>query len=150
MPFQTLRRRQRIWDDLEAEIREEYGWGKSLRWLKACVDAKLGGSVGLRTLNERMHELARLAPEWQKEKLKDVPPVVRVDGLWVTLMFDTKETKKDRLGRQRVVKKAKKVPLLVAQGVWPQRERQEVVAWVIGDAENEESWEALLTQMFEE
>ena len=109
MPFQTLRRRQRIWDDLEAEIREEYGWGKSLRWLKACVDAKLGGSVGLRTLNTRMHELARLVPEWQKEKLKDVPPVVRVDGLWVTLMFDTKETKKDRRGRQRVVKKAKKV-----------------------------------------
>jgi transposase-like protein len=149
MPFQTLRRRQRIWDDLEGEIREEYGWGKSLRWLKACMDAKLGGSVGLRTLNQRMHELARLVPEWREEKLKDVPPVVRVDGLWVTLMFDTQEKKKDRLGRQRVVKKAKKVPLLVAQGVWPQSERQEVVAWVIGEAENEESWEALLTQMFE-
>jgi transposase-like protein len=96
-----------------------------------------------------MHELARLAPEWQKEKLKDVPPVVRVDGLWVTLMFDTQETKKDIRGRQRVVKKARKVPLLVAQGVWPQSARQEVVAWVIGEAENEASWEALLTQMFE-
>ena len=55
MPFQTLRRRQRIWDDLDEEIREEYGWGKSLRWLKACVDAKLGGSVGLRTLTESAH-----------------------------------------------------------------------------------------------
>ena len=32
------------------------------------------------------------------------------------LMFDTKETKKDKLGRQRTVKQAKKVPLLVAQG----------------------------------
>lgn len=149
MPFQTLRRRQRIWDDLEAEIREEYGWGKSLRWLKACVDAKLGGSVGLRTLNQRMHELAGLVPQWQEEELADVPPVVRVDGLWVTLMFDTKEKKRDKLGRQRVVKEAKKVPLLVAQGVWPESERQEVVAWVIGEAENEESWEALLTQMFE-
>ena len=149
MPFQTIRRRQRMWDDLEGEIREEYGWGKSLRWLKKCVDRKLGGSVGLRTLNQRMHELAELAPRWQAEELADVPPVVRVDGLWVTLMFDTKEKKKDKLGRQRVVKKAKKVPLLVAQGVWPQSERQEVVAWVIGDAENEESWEALLTQMFQ-
>ena len=94
MPFQTLGRGQRIWDDLEAEIREEYGWGKSLRWLKACVDAKLGGSVGLRTLNRRVHELAELVPHWQAEELEDVPPVVRVDGLWVTLMFDTKETKK--------------------------------------------------------
>ena len=149
MPFQTLRTRQRIWDDLEAEIREEYGWGKSLRWLKACLDAKLGGSVGLRTLNQRMHELAKLVPHWQETELKDVPPVVRVDGLWTTLMFDTKETRTDKLGRERVVKKAKKVPLLVAQGVWPACERQEVVAWVIGEAENEASWEALLTQMFE-
>ncbi len=149
MPFQTLRRRQRIWDDLEEEIREEYGWGKSLRWLKACVDDKLGGSVGLRTLNRRMQALAELVPQWREEELEDVPPVVRVDGLWVTLMFDTPEKKRDKLGRQRVVKKAKKVPLLVAQGVWPQSERQAVVAWVIGEAENEESWEALLTQMFE-
>jgi putative transposase len=149
MPFQTLGRRQRIWYDLEAEIREEYAWGKSLRWLKACVDAKLGGSVGLRTLNRRVHELADLVPHWQAEELADVPPVVRVDGLWVTLMFDTKEQKKDKLGRQRVVKQAKKVPLLVAQGVWPESGRQDVVAWVIGEAENEESWEALLTQMFQ-
>ena len=74
MPFQTLRRGQRIWDDLEGEIREEYGWGKSLRWLKTCVDAKLGGSVGLCTLNRRMHELARLVPHWQGEKLLHVPP----------------------------------------------------------------------------
>lgn len=149
MPFQTLRRGQRIWDDLEGEIREEYGWGKSLRWLKACIDAKLGGSVGLRTLNRRMHELAKLVPDWQGEELQHVPPVVRVDGLWVTLMFDTEEKKTDKLGRQRVVKKAKKVPLLVAQGVWPETGHQEVVAWVIGEAENEESWETLLTQMFE-
>ena len=88
---QTLGRRQRIWDDLEAEIREEYGWGKSLRWLKECVDGKQGGSIGLRTLNQRMHELAALVPQWQEEELEDVPPVVRVDGLWVTLMFDTKD-----------------------------------------------------------
>jgi len=138
-----------MWDDLEGEIRAEYGWGKSLRWLKACVDDKLGSSVGLRTLNRRMHDLAGLVPQWQTEELEDVPPVVRVDGLWVTLMFDTKEKKRDKLGRQRVVKQAKKIPLLVAQGVWPESGRQAVVAWVIGEGENEASWEALLTQMFE-
>ena len=149
VPFQTVRARQRVWYDLEEEIREEYGWGKSLRWLKECVDDKLSSSVGLRTLNQRVHELAGLVPRWRKAVLEDVPPVVRVDGLWVTLMFDTKEKKRDRLGRQRVVKEAKKVPILVAQGVWPQEGRQEVVAWVIGKAEDEVSWEALLSQMVE-
>ena len=147
VPFQTVRPRQRIWDDLEGEIREEYGWGKSLRWLKECVDGRLSSSVGLRTLNQRVHELADLVPDWQDGKLEDVPPVVRVDGVWVTLMFDTQEKRKDQLGRQRVVKQAKKVPILVAQGVWPQEGRQEIVAWVLGQAEDEASWEALLTQM---
>jgi transposase-like protein len=121
----------------------------SLRWVKACVDAKLHSSVSLRTLNKRVREMARLAPDWQEKTLEDIPPVVRVDGLWVTLMFDTEETKKDSLGRQRVVKQGRKVPILVAQGVWPERGQQAIVAWVIGDAEDEQSWEALLTQMYE-
>lgn len=148
IPYQTMRSRQRIWDDLEEEIREQYGWGLSLRWVKACVDAKLASSVSLRTLNKRMRQLAKLVPAWRAQVLEDVPPVVRVDGLWTTLLFDTKEEKKDSLGRQRTVKEGRKVPILVAQGVWPERGQQQVVAWVIGQAEDEQSWEALLTQMY--
>jgi len=93
--------------------------------------------------------MSRLVPDWREKELQDIPPVVRLDGLWVTLMFDTEETKKDSLGRQRVVKRGRKVPLLVAQGVWPERGHQQVVAWVIGEAEDEQSWETLLTQMYE-
>lgn len=148
MPFQTLRSRQRIWDDLEGEVRERYGWGMSLRWIKACLDARLKSSVGLRTLNERVRQMAQLLGPWRQRRLKDVPPVVRLDGIWITLMMETGERKTDRLGRERAVKKGQKVPILVAQGVWPRSGRQEVVAWVLGSAEDEESWEALLTQMW--
>lgn len=149
VPFQGLRPRQRIWDDLEEEIRERYGWGMSLRWIKACVDKRLRSSVGLRTLNERVHQIAQLVLPWQERPLEDVPPVVRVDGIWLTLMKRTGEVKEDRLGRMRMVKTGEKVPILVAQGVWPTTGRQEVVAWVLGSAEDEQSWEALLTQMWE-
>ena len=139
VPFQTLRSRQRIWDDLEGEIRERCGWGMSLRWIKEWLDAKLSSSVGLRTLNERVRQIAGLVSGWQHEVLEEVPPVVRVDGIWVTLMVPTGEVKKDRLGRRRPVKQAQKVPILIAQGVWPTSGRQE----------DEESWELLLTQMYE-
>jgi transposase-like protein len=74
---------------------------------------------------------------------------VRVDGVWLTLMEDTGEKKRDALGRQRTVKQGHKVPILVAQGVWPESGRQENVAWVIGDAEDEQSWQTLLTQLYE-
>ena len=147
--FHTLRSRQRVWDDLEGEIRERYGWGMSLRWIKECLDARLGSSVGLRTMNERVRQVSRLIPGWREKPVDDVPPVVRVDGIWVTLMVDTEEVVQDRLGRHRRVKQRRKVPVLVAQGVWPASGRQEIVAWVVGQAEDEASWEALLTQMWE-
>jgi transposase-like protein len=121
----------------------------SLRWIKACVDARLKSSVGLRTLNERVRQMAQLVIPWQQRPLTAVPPVVRVDGIWLTLMKPTGEMKKDRLGRMRPVKTGEKVPVLVAQGVWPASGRQEVVAWVVGEAEDEASWEALLNQMWE-
>lgn len=149
VPFRTLRSGQRIWDDLEEEIRAYYGWGMSLRWIKECLDARLGSSVGLRTLNHRVRQMAQLVPGWREEMVDAVPPVVRVDGIWLTLMERTGEVESDRLGRQRAVKAGRKVPILVAQGVWPASGRQEVVAWVLGDGENEASWEVLLTQMWE-
>jgi hypothetical protein len=65
-----------VWDDLEGEIRKECGWGKSLRWVKECVDAKLRSLVSLCTLNQRVHERAGLVPQWREDKLDDVPPVV--------------------------------------------------------------------------
>ena len=139
IPFRTLRSRQRVWDDLEGEVREQYGWGMSLRWIKECLDARLASSVGLRTLNERIRKMAQLVPGWREKPLGDVPPVVRMDGIWVTLMVATGEVVQDRLGRHRQVKQRRKVPVLVAQGVWPATGRQEVVAWVVGQAEDEAS-----------
>lgn len=149
IPFQTLRQRQRLWDDVDGEIRQRYGWGMSLRGIKEVLDAALSSSLSLRTLNCRVRQLAGVLPGWSSQPLADVPPVVRLDGLWVTVMQPTGQQKIDRLGRQRAVKSGRDVPILVAQGVWPATGRQEIVAWVVGRAEGEESWEALLTQMEE-
>jgi hypothetical protein len=78
-----------------------------------------------------------------------VPPVVYVDGIWITLMQETHQRRTDRLGRQHVVKRAHQVPILVAQGVWPEQNRREVLGWIVASGEDEASWEALLTQLEE-
>ena len=93
--FQTIRRRQRIWDDLAEEVRERSGWGMTLRQSKAQMDKQLGSSVGLRTLNERIQQMRQLVPGWRQCVLAETPPVVRVDGIWLTLMQDT-EQKEER------------------------------------------------------
>ena len=94
----------------------------------------------MRTLNRCIREMAELVLPWQEQPVEAVPPVVRVDGIWVTVMMPTGEVREDRLGRQRPVKRARKMPVLVAQGVWPASGRQEVVAWALGRAEDEASW----------
>lgn len=147
MNYQVLESRQRIWDDLEVEIRAAYGRGMSLRCIKDDLDSMLGGSKGLRTLNERVHEIERYALGWQKRLLTDIPPVIRVDGLWVVLMIPTGERKKDAKGRNRQVKQAKRIPILIAQGVWPSENRQEILTWRLGNGEDTYSWEDLLYQL---
>jgi hypothetical protein len=147
MPYQILRTRQRIWEDLEWEIRAEYGWGLSLRWIKAKEDAKLKGSLGLRSLNERIHQLAQGIPVWRSRALSSFPPVIRVDGIWITLLKQSGAKKKDAIGRIRPVKEKQRVPVLIAQGVWPESGQQEVLTWLVADGESEEAWKDLLFQV---
>ncbi len=147
--FQTVRPRQRIWDDVEAEMREHYGWGESLRAIKAGLDRRIGSSLGLRTINERIHAVQTVVHQWRQRKQPECPPVVRLDGLWVPQMVRTGETRIDALGRKRPVKRGERRPLLVAQGVWPASGRQAVVAWVLSAGEDSQGWLKLLQQMWE-
>jgi transposase-like protein len=63
-------------------------------------------------------------------------------------MIDTGKRSTDVLGRLRSVKRGKRRPLLVAQGVWPGCGRQEIVGWTLGQAERSADWEELLNQIW--
>jgi transposase-like protein len=82
-------------------------------------------------------------------KKGEAPPVVRVDGIWITVMFSSGETKTDRAGRRRLVKRAKKVPILAAQGVWPTTGRTQLLAWMRAEGEDAASWQKFLEALFE-
>lgn len=146
--FQTIRRYQRVWDDLEEQIRERCGQGLSLRQTKAELDSQLMGSVGLRKINEAIHAIAHLAPAQQEQERTDIPPVVRLDGLWIKLMEATGELKMDRLGRLRTVKTGVSRPILVAQGVWPALGRMEILTWLLAEDEGIQSWQDMLDHLY--
>jgi len=146
MSYRVIRPRQRMWDDFDLEVRVDYNRGLSYRQIKADWDERLGGSIGLRTLNRRVLQTDKSTKLW---KQGEAPPVVRVDGIWITLMFATGEVKKDRLGRSRAVKRAKKVPILVAQGVWPLTGRTAPLAWMRADSEDTDSWQKFLEQLYD-
>jgi transposase-like protein len=95
------------------------------------------GPLALRTLNERLHLLKNLDPNREAE---DVPPVLEVDAIWVTLLRPNGKVRLDRKGRKRQVKGRLKVPIMIAMGVWPDSERREILLWRIGENEGTEEW----------
>ncbi len=144
LPWRTVRKGQRIWEDVDWEMQAEAGWGLSLRWIKAKEDAKLGGSLGLRTINERVQQAGDGRAEWLQRKLASFPPVVEVDGVWITLMKQTGEKRKDRSGRLRPVKLGQRSVVLFARGCWPKTGAHELLTWLVAEKESEESWGNLL------
>jgi transposase-like protein len=149
LKFQTVRPRQRFWEDLRWEIQAEYLRGLSYRQIKVDLDRRLASSVGLRTLNQPVLALGSQADHFSVLPTGQVPPVVRVDGIWVTVMVTTGETRTDRAGRKRAVKQAKKVPILAAQGVWPNTGETRLLAWMRADGEDAASWQTFLEGLWE-
>ena len=115
--FQTIRVRQRFGVDVQVFVQKEYQAGQSYRQIQVKLEECLHSSVGLRTLNKQVLAVGEGAKTCQTWEKGDAPPVVRFDGIWLTVMFETGEVRRDQLGRVRPVKRARKIPILAAQGV---------------------------------
>jgi transposase-like protein len=134
---ELIRPYQRIDDEVDAQIQRLGGIAVSLRQMSELFGQMRIGPLALRTLNERLHLLKGLDPN---REAADVPPVVQVDAIWVTLLRANGRVRRDRKGRQRPVKGRFKVPIMIALGVWPDRERREILLWRVGENEGTEEW----------
>ncbi len=147
--FKTVRARQRFGRDVQVYVQQEYQAGQSYRQIKTKLEERLHSSVGLRTLNKQVlavSERENACKTWEKGC---APPVVRFDGIWLTVMFETGKVRRDKLGRLRPVKQAKKIPILAAQGVWPASGRTELIAWMQAEGEDEKSWQTFMEKLWE-
>jgi hypothetical protein len=99
-----LRPWQRLGEDIKALVQHWSELTYSLRQTKKEIDEVWQISVGLQTLNQRFHALVKDTPVWQTEWLTEVPPIVMMDAVWVTVMCPTEKIERDKLGRRRVKK----------------------------------------------
>lgn len=146
--YETVKPRQRVWHDLEMEVQAEYGAGLSYRQIKEKWDEVLKSSIGLSTLNRQVLKIKQGNGEIGQWKAGEAPPVVRVDGIWITLMVKTGETKVDQINRKRMVKSGVRIPILAAQGVWPLTGETRLIAWMQADGEDEASWQKFLECLY--
>ena len=146
--FTVLEKYQRFWLDLDQDVLFGSGFCQSLRQLSQRWSALVGGSVGLRTLNERINQIAPLLIPAHRDPISDVPSVVHFDGIWLHIQIPTGTEKRDKRHRKRAGRKGKKVVLLVALGFWADGRRQ-IVDWEIADGESQAAWERLVHRVWE-
>jgi hypothetical protein len=139
-----LRPYQRIGDDIDAQVRR---WGAlrlSLREIQAELAQLHLPPLALRTLNQRLQQVATIPAATPPAS---APPVLQVDAIWVTQLVPTGTYHRDAKGRRRPDKKRIKRPIFIALGVWPDTDRAEVLAWHLADREDEGAWLAFLSDL---
>jgi hypothetical protein len=138
---------QRLGEDVDVLIQRWGAMSLSLRQIAKELNHSYIGPLGLRTLNERLHQLRELTPDLETV---ETPPIVQLDGIYITQLRPNGEVRKDRKGRQRAVKGRCKRCVLIALGVWPETGRQEVLAWALTEGEDLMAWLTFLSRLEEQ
>lgn len=133
---------QRFWGDTDLQLQQWAQWGLSLRQMQTALSDMLSSSVGIRRLNTSVQAMRQPVPI----RLLSVPPILLLDAIWVTVLRPTGDTRLDRQGRLRPVKRKHKLALLVALGVWPSG-KWVVLDWHLADQEDRLGWETLLVRL---
>jgi transposase-like protein len=142
-----LRPYQRIWDDVDAQIQRWGAMALSLRQMAQELAHLHIGPLALRTLNQRLHQLAEHTPTGDPT---DIPPILQIDAIWITCLRPNGKIRRDRKGRKRAVKGRFKCPVLIAMGVWPDTDRCEILLWHLGRSEDTEEWVTFLSILEEQ
>jgi transposase-like protein len=145
--FTTIAPYERSWGDVQAWARELSGLCLSLADIREIVARENGRTLARSTLNGWVHQVADLAEALRQAPVTRVPPVVMLDGVWITQREPTGEERQDALGRRRAAKRRRKVVLLVAYGVDPVSGEHWVLDWERATAEDEPSWRGLLERL---
>jgi putative transposase len=146
--FAVLEKDQRFWMDLDQAVLFGSGFSQSLRQMQEQWSATVEGSVGLRTLNQRINQIEPLAQAAHTHHLTDVPSVLQLDGIWVTIQQSQERIKPDKRQRQRKKRQGKKMVILVALGFWPDG-RREILDWQVAGSEDHQEWEVLVQRLWE-
>lgn len=123
-----------------------YSLGLSVRDLEEALFLFLG-QVLSRTAVNRVTLAAQSQMEaWRSQPLTETPPVLIVDGVWVTILYPTGETWTDQRGHERQRVRGEKRVILAVMGVWPDG-RHHLLHYEVAADENAETWKACLAHL---
>jgi len=143
--WHTIARYERCWGPLLAQPVMGYGLGLSLRARHESRRVTLGEGLSVSSCHRLVLGRAQQMEACKTTPLAAPPPILLVDGMWVTIAYPPGERRADAQGRCRAVKRQQKRVVLSALGGWPDG-HWEIVHWQGTSGENPPAWEACFTE----
>lgn len=119
-----------------------YTMGLSLRDLEEGLYVLFGHVLSRGAINRVTLAAQSPMDAWHTQRVTDTPPVVIIDGVWVSIQYPTGETWIDRSGHERYRVHAQERVILAVLGVWPDG-RHQLIHSSIATAEDAASWHAV-------
>jgi putative transposase len=117
-----------------------YTLGLSLRDLQEGMYLILGSLLSRQAVNRVTAAAQTPMDAWRAQPIAGTPPVLIVDGVWVTIQYPTSETWTDRSGHKRQRVRVQERVILAVMGVWPDG-RHELLHYTIATTEDTDAWQ---------
>jgi transposase-like protein len=144
--WQTISRSQRCWGPLlDQQVRHD-GLGLSLRDLQESLDATLGEVVSVASCHRIVASVGQRAEAFKTQPLAAPPPMLLVEGRWISIADAHGKRTRETQGRRRAVKRKQKRVRLSALGVWSEG-HWDIVPGQMAAGENATTWQTFFGQL---
>lgn len=121
--------------------------GLSIRDLRETLFLLMGDILSPSAINEITLAVQGKVAPWRTAPIIETPPILIVDGVWVTVLYPTGKMKKDRKGHLRREMRAKERVILGVIGVWTDGRPWQLLHNEIAEDENEVAWKTTWQNM---
>ncbi len=123
-----------------------YVLGLSVRDLQEGLFLFLGHLLSRTAVNRVTVAVQTKLEAERQTRLSDTPPILLVDGVWVTILYPTGQTWTDKSGHTRHQVRGEKRVILAVLGVWPDGHHK-VLHYEVATDENAKTWKACLAHL---
>jgi transposase-like protein len=116
-----------------------YTLGLSLRDLQEALFLMVGSVLSRSAVNRVTLAAQSPMDAWRHSPITDTPPILIVDGVWVSIHYPTGETFLDRSGHTRARVRAAERVILAVMGVWEDG-RHALLHYSIAASEDTAAW----------
>jgi transposase-like protein len=147
-PWHILTRYQSALQSLFDRALYAYTLGLSVRDLQELLCLFVGHLLSPTAINRVTLAAQTPMDAWRQQPLRETPPILIVDGVWVSIQYPTGETWIDRSGHERHKVHHQERVILAALGVWPDG-RHYLIHYEIALAEEAQAWATFWQHLLE-